>query len=112
MNDQSQLSTHWPFEDTENTAVVCMRSIMDSNAAVLVASRDCVGWGFTDGSDPTADKAIVVALGTVVKLDESLRELADLPMNWMASRTTKDSPWQWEPLPADWDDDVEVGGEG
>jgi len=32
-----------------------------------------------------------------LKMDESLRSIADLPPGWSAWRESKDSPWQKEP---------------
>jgi hypothetical protein len=37
---------------------------------------------------------MVVALQTVVKLDESILALVDLPKGWHAWRSSTSSPWQ------------------
>lgn len=38
--------------------------------------------------------AAVVGLGEMIKRDQSLRELADLPEGWIAEREDVTSPWK------------------
>ena len=41
--------------------------------------------------------AALVGLGTIVRHDPSVLELADMPPGWSATRATKDSPWRRVP---------------
>jgi hypothetical protein len=40
---------------------------------------------------------MVVGLGSIVELDPSVCELADLPLGWRAWRSSKTEPWRREP---------------
>lgn len=37
---------------------------------------------------------MLVALRSIVRLDQSVTELADLPLGWHAWRASKSAPWQ------------------
>jgi len=43
------------------------------------------------------EDAWIVGLGEVLNLDDTIAELADLPLGWMAWRATLTSPWQRKP---------------
>ena len=53
-------------------------------------------WQFHNSEPgPVEDGDImIVSLQNVVKRDESILELADLPEGWHARRSSKSSPWQ------------------
>ena len=86
----------WPFEDPENLAVITLGRIMDGRNPILYVTHDedDGGWQFLDGGDVTEDDAMVVSLGNVVDHDETIRELADLPIGWHAVRDKAGGPWQ------------------
>ena len=49
---------------------------------------------FTGFVPPDPGQAAVVGLDEIVKLDASVRDVADLPPGWHAWRRSKSSPWQ------------------
>ena len=77
----------WPFTDVENTACFTQRQIVEHGHPILLVAHDeddgC--WQFLDGSEnlKIADGTLVT-LGSVVELDPSLGEVADLPLGWVA----------------------------
>ena len=88
----------WPFDDPPNVAVIADRRIVDGSAWIAYVSHDADdgGWQFlTDDPGPAReDDAAVVGLRTILRLDESIAELADLPIGWHAWRVSRMSPWE------------------
>jgi hypothetical protein len=96
----------WKFEDPRNVAVLSDRSIFkrgDWIAYVVHEADDDDnyndeggGWQFHSSDKQNRDECeiMLVGLEEVVRLDESILALADLPKGWHAWRTSKLSPWQ------------------
>jgi len=75
--------TEWPFKDPKNTVTFTTVGVIDDGA-----------WQFLTGAPVTMAEAMIVTLSHVVGTDQSLLELADLPLGWVATRETAQSPWQ------------------
>ncbi len=88
----------WPFDQAPNVAAITVRSILDG-APILHVSHDADddGWQFLDGRDVVMEDGRVIGMSTALRLDPSLREIADLPPGWIASRPDRDSPWVRRP---------------
>ncbi len=89
--------TVWPFQDLPNVAVIINREIVSGEDWIGYVSHDSFdgAWQFhTSGPSPRADDAVLVSLHSVVQLDQSITELADLPPGWHAWRSSKQSSWQ------------------
>jgi hypothetical protein len=86
----------WRFEESENVAVITLRQIISDGAPILHVTHDSEdgGWQFLGWGDASEEDAKVVALRTIVRLDPSVQELADLPPGWHAWRETVDQPWR------------------
>ena len=88
----------WPFEDPPNVAVFVNRKIMEGEEWIAYVTHDADdgAWQFrTREADPPDEAdAMLVALRSIVRLDESVTELADLPLGWHAWRASKSAPWQ------------------
>lgn len=88
----------WPFRDSPDTAVIIDRRVLSSTEFISHVSHDLDDgpWQFLTNSTNTrqTNDARVVGLGSVVQLDPSVKELADLPLGWQASRTSPSSPWK------------------
>jgi hypothetical protein len=95
------LYANWPFDQPPRCAVITLRPIVFDRAAILHVSHDKEdhGWQFLGLEDADLDQAAVVSLEEVLKLDHSIREVADLPPGWHAWRQSKSSPWQRELSP-------------
>lgn len=90
----------WKFADPPNVAVVTVWPVLRGESFVGAVHHDAEdgGWQFlcADKTFDWADAALV-SLTTVVEVDPSINELADLPLGWSASRESKDSPWvRWK----------------
>ena len=92
-----------PFDQPSNCAVITLRQIMYGGAPILHVAHDTdeLGWQFLDGGVVRMGDAMVVGLGTILKMDPSIRELADLPPGWQAWRRSVGTPWVREPNPSD-----------
>ncbi|WP_136619823.1 MULTISPECIES: hypothetical protein [Mesorhizobium] len=96
----------WKFADPPNVAVLSDKSIFKRNdwIAYVVheaddddADNDEGGsWQFhsSDTRDWDEREIMLVGLQEVVRRDESILALADLPKGWHAWRSSKSSPWQ------------------
>jgi hypothetical protein len=87
---------NWPFTEPENLAVITLKQIVHQGWPILhvVHDKDDGGWQFLGYDAPSEEDAAVVALRTIVRLDQSVSELADLPPDWHAWRRAPGEPWQ------------------
>lgn len=87
--------TDWRFSDPPNVATVTVRQIMDGHRPILLVSRDEEDgtWQFLTGDDFRVEEALLVSLHTVVELDASLSDIADLDPGWTARRQGPGLPW-------------------
>jgi hypothetical protein len=90
------MAADWPFDDPEETEVICLDRILRGDSPLLLVTHDedDGSWQFLDGEHVFEEDAAVVRLGEMVQFDPSLRELADLPQGWYARRATPDRLWQ------------------
>jgi hypothetical protein len=86
----------WKFEQPGNTAVIADRFFAEGTEICVYVTHDAYddGWQFlTANTNGDERRAVVLALSTVVELDPTLDELADLPPGWYATRQSKDERW-------------------
>ncbi len=71
-------------------------SVIGKKAPILYVTHDDDdgAWQFHTGDSLTDDQPKIVSLGEIVALDGSVKELADLPRGWEASRKSKDEKWE------------------
>jgi hypothetical protein len=86
----------WPFEDPPNTSAVTSRDVLDGAAIAWVFHDDDDGsFQFLSerGAPDDWREGRVIGLGTALRMDPSLREVADLPLGWRAHRTGPGASW-------------------
>ena len=85
----------WPFDDPKNVATISIRQIIVEGAPILRVSHDedDGSWQFLGWETPREEDAMVVGLSTVVDIDPSIKELADLPVGWQAWRRSPKDAW-------------------
>ncbi|MBV9126235.1 MAG: hypothetical protein JO112_23035, partial [Planctomycetes bacterium] len=90
------MEREWPFEDPPNVAVFTLTKILHDGQPILLVAHDedDGAWQFLDGDEVRAEEAALVSLKTIVTLDQTVAELADLPCGWIAWRQQADQPWQ------------------
>jgi hypothetical protein len=84
----------WPFDQAPNVGAITVRAVLEG-APILHVSHDADdhGWQFLDGRDADVAEARLIGMHEALKLDPSLREIADLPPGWVARRSSRDAPW-------------------
>jgi len=87
---------NWPFDQPTNCAVLTNHSIVFGDDDILYVFHDLDdhGWQFLNGRPPTTKDVAVVALKTIVEMDSTVLEVADIPPGWAARRTNPSSPWE------------------
>ena len=91
-------SAEWPFDQAPNVAALTVRSVLEGDPILHVSHDiDDDGWQFLDGRDVDVDEGRVIGMAEALRLDPTLREIADLPPGWIARRETPGSPWHREP---------------
>ena len=85
----------WGFADPPNVATLTVRQVMQRERPILLVCHDEEDgdWQFLTGDEFRVEDAMLVALHSVIELDASLSELADLPLGWTARRDRPGSPW-------------------
>lgn len=86
----------WPFDQPANCATITSDLVMKAGMPITHVYHDegDDGWQFHPGEGVAMEHAMVVGLGTIVRRDPSLLQVADLPPGWMAWREGPDAPWQ------------------
>jgi hypothetical protein len=87
---------NWPFDQEPNTATFTTTHVLKENMDITHVYHDADdgGWQFHySGATKTSD-AMIVALSEIVAHDPSVKEVADLPLGWMATRDCRGKPWK------------------
>jgi hypothetical protein len=82
------------FSEAKNTMVITTKSIINNIKYISLVSHDDDGmWEFLDGDDVDEEDAAIVSLFEIVKIDDSINDLCELPTGWIAYRECKDGKW-------------------
>jgi hypothetical protein len=83
--------------------VITLRSIIFGDRPILRVEHNANdhGWQFVGWDDIDVNDTAVVGLGTILRHDPGIAQLADLPPGWHAWRESVDADWQREPMPAE-----------
>jgi hypothetical protein len=86
----------WPFDDSPRVAVFTTTAVVRGGMPILRVTHDDDdgAWQFHTGNNVDAGDAMIVALREIVKLDPSVRLVADLPYGWVATRVSVTSGWK------------------
>lgn len=87
----------WSFSDPPNTAVFTSKEILVGREWVYYVTHDEEdgAWQFHARNGPATDPdAAVAGLKTMLEIDPSLAQLADLPLGWCAWREERNAAWQ------------------
>lgn len=97
----------WPFGAPETTTCYADARVLSGQRPILlfVCESDDESDGYVyhamtgDDEDLRAENIAVVCLSHVVGLDPTLRHVADLPLDWWATRESEQAEWKTEPIP-------------
>lgn len=85
----------WLFDDPPNVAVLSTDQILKGETILYVSHDEEDGaWQFHTGETINESNAKVVSLKRIVELDQSVIELADLPLGWVAIRSKAGAVWK------------------
>lgn len=86
----------WAFADEPNVIVMTTKNIVNNKNQILSVWHDADDgmWQFLDGTDVNEEDAILISLEEIVDIDDSVKEVSDLPLGWVAWREQKGSEWK------------------
>lgn len=86
---------NWPFDQPRNCATFTTRPVMNHSEPIVLVSHDADdhGWQFIGTSGASMAEALLVSLESIVKVDPTVLEIADLPPGWQALRDAIGEPW-------------------
>lgn len=79
----------WPFSDPPNVAVIANRRIIEGEGWIAYVSHDLDDGAWQShiaAPEVHEGDMVVVSLESVMRLDLSVQDLADLPLGWHAWR--------------------------
>lgn len=88
----------WPFNDAKNRGVFTTRPVLDGEHPILLVTHDRDGdWQYLCGTTNDTKEARVVRLESIAENFPSIREVADLPAGWTATRGGEGEQWVRRP---------------
>ncbi len=89
------MSDEWSFKEPKNTIVFTTKRVIYRRFPVLQVVHDEDGtWRFLDGAPVDREDAALVSLEYLVNREPDLRDVADLPTGWRATRAAIGQPWE------------------
>lgn len=86
----------WPFDQAPNVAAITTVNVLERGAPILVVLHydDDDSWAFLCGTTNDEGDGRVIGMRAALRLDPTLREIADLPPGWRAERAAVGGPWR------------------
>jgi hypothetical protein len=88
----------WPFPDPPDVMVFTSRDVVERGNWIHYVGHDLDdgAWQFLsiNGAPESELDARLVLLRNIVELDPTLKEVADLPLGWIAWRNSKEAKWK------------------
>ena len=86
------------FKEQGNTMVITTKDIILGLKPILLVSHDIEDgmWEFLDSEELDENEACIVSLDEILKIDDSLRVLHELPLGWIAYRSCIGDSWKEE----------------
>lgn len=85
------------FEDSLNTAVFTTTFVVKDKSVITYVTHDEEdgAWQFFSNEhfDNYEDVVMIVGLGEIIEIDESLLDIADLPLGFIATRQSRNNNW-------------------
>ncbi len=97
---QRRSMPNWSFDQGPDVAAITTKQVLEEGSPILqvVHYSDDHSWAFTCGTTDDPDDGRVIGMGSALKLDPSLAEIADLPAGWGASREAPGAAWERYPI--------------
>lgn len=90
------MNADWHFSDHPSTACFTTTFVLDGSPILRVYHDYDGAWQFHSDSDQPTDNATgkIVSLKQILRLDQSLAKLHDLPYGWAAERLSAKAKWR------------------
>src|SRR4051812_213186 len=94
-----EFDENWPFDQTPDVAACTSRQVIELAYPIRQVTHydDDHSWAFLCGTTENADDYKLICLSEALKLDPTLRAIADLPPGWTAWRESPASDWERYP---------------
>jgi hypothetical protein len=95
-HDPSSSLYNWKFSDSPHASAYLSQTVFDKKEHITYVSHDVEdgAWQFLGDKMAGGGGPIVSCLHHPIDDDPTLKELADLPLGWYATRENSESPWQ------------------
>lgn len=98
IENHSHSFAEWPFPEPVDTLVYTTTHVLRDNYPVLLVSHDQDGdWQFLCATTNDSADGLIVCLGCAYERDNTVGEVADLPIGWYARREYVGGPWERTP---------------
>jgi hypothetical protein len=89
----------WPFDQGPRVAAITTVNVLEGRAPILVVVHydDDDSWAFLCGLTSDDKDGRVIGMGEALRIDPTLRDIADLPPGWRAHRAAVGELWQRYP---------------
>ena len=89
------VNQEWPFDQEPNVAALTTRQVLEGRPILYITHyEDDHSWSFVHGSGEDFEQdGRLICMAEALELDETLREVADLPPGWYAWREDRYSGW-------------------
>ena len=86
--DWSDVPADWPFDQAPDVAAITTVGVIERDLPILRVTHydHDDSWAFVCGTTSDTADARVISMKTALKMDPSLRDIADLPPGCSASR--------------------------
>lgn len=86
---------NWPFDQGPRVAAITTRQVLTDGLPILRVTHysDDHDWAFVCGTTDATDDGRVIAMEEALRIDPTLRTIADLPPGWTAWRERVGADW-------------------
>jgi hypothetical protein len=86
----------WPFDQGPRVAAVTTRQVLKDGLPILRVTHysDDHDWAFVCGTTDATEDGRVIAMEEALRIDPTLRTIADLPPGWTAWREQAGGSWR------------------
>lgn len=83
------------FDDKLDTAVFTTKSVLNKSETIsfVFHHEEDGAWEFIGNSKYEEHDYIIISLREIIEIDESVLDIADLPLGFQAFREKKGTPW-------------------
>jgi len=85
----------WPFDQGRDVAAITTRQVLKDGLPILRVTHysDDHDWAFVCGTTGATEDGRVIAMEGALRMDPTLRTIADLPPGWTAWREHVGGEW-------------------